>query len=181
MAKRRTSVKKWKDVWKRKETHIIIGVTIFVGAGLLILFFIRNSPSPIVITDVPSATVVVPFTKLMQGEQSVVERRVNYVLTSPTELSELWKTIDAPGKPPTVNFKTHAVLAIFAGKGVSASITVAKIEDSNTRLVSIAIAKPDGVCAMAQSTASPYQIVSISVTSLPLVHKDFSTTVSCGQ
>ena len=162
-----------------RDSLIVIGAMLLIGIGMPVFLFIRNSSSPITITDVPPATVVVPFTKLVQGKQTVVEKRVNYILTSPTELNELWKVVDAPGKPPKVNFKTHAVIAIFAGKELSASIAVAKIEDSDTRLVSIAIAKPDDVCEKAQSAASPYEFVAVPATSLPLAHEDLSTTVSC--
>ena len=162
-----------------RETLILIGVALLVGIGVPVFFLARNASSPIIITDVPPVVVPVPFTKLTEGTQSVVVRRVNYVLTSPTELNELWKVVDAPGKPPKVNFKTHAVIAVFAGQEASASIAVAKIEDAHTRMVSIAIAKPDGPCAQVSPPASPYEIVVVPTTSLHLTHEDISTTVSC--
>ena len=96
-----------------QETLIIIGTALLVGVGIPVFFLTRNTPSPIVIIDVPPVVVTVPFTKLTEGKQSVIARRVNYVLTSPTELNELWKTVDAPGKPPKVDFKTHAVIAVL--------------------------------------------------------------------
>src|SRR3989338_9088697 len=91
-----------------QEKLIIIGTALLIVIGIPVFFLTRNTPSPIVITDVPPVVVAVPFTKLTEGKQSVIARRVNYVLTSPTELNELWKTVDAPGKPPKVDFKTHA-------------------------------------------------------------------------
>lgn len=162
-----------------RETLILIGTALLTSVGVLVFFIARNTPSPIIITDVPPVVVSVSFTKLTEGTQSVIGRRVNYVLTSPTELNELWKVVDAPGKPPKINFKTHAVIAVFAGQEASASIAVAKIEDANTRMVSIAIAKPDGPCAQVPPAASPYEIVAVPATSLHLTHKDVSTTVSC--
>ena len=162
-----------------QEKLIIIGTALLIVIGIPVFFLTRNTPSPIVITDVPPVVVAVPFTKLTQGTQSVVARRVNYVLTSSTELSELWRTIDAPGKPPRVDFKKNAVLAVFAGNESGTSISVAKIEDTNTRMVSIAIAKPNGPCELVQPAASPYEIVTVPTTSLHLTHEDISTTVSC--
>ena len=158
---------------------LIIGTALLVGVGIATFFLIRNAPSPIIITDVRPVTITVPFTKLTQGKQSVIARRVNYVLKSPAELSELWKVIKAAGKPPKINFNTHAVIAVFAGNEASVAIAVAKIEDTNTRMVSIAITKPSGACAQKQLMASPYEIVVVPATSLPLAHEDVPVTVSC--
>ena len=104
----------------------MIGMAILVGVGIPVFFLARNTSSPIIITDVPPVTVMVPFTKLTEGKQSVIGRRVNYVLASPIELNELWKTVAAPGKPPKIDFKKNSVIAVFAGQEASVSIAVAK-------------------------------------------------------
>lgn len=164
----------------QRKSLVIFGIVLLVvGFGVSAFFLTRNTASSVTIAEVQSSAVIVPFTKLIQGKQSVIDRRVNYVLTSPTQLSELWKTVAAPGKPPKVDFKTHAVIAVFAGKEPSSTITIAKIEDTNTRMVSIAITKPDGACAQKQLVASPYEIVAVSATSLPLAHEDVSVTSPC--
>lgn len=162
-----------------RETLIMIGMAILVGVGIPVFFLARNTSSPIIITDVPPVTVMVPFTKLTEGKQSVIGRRVNYVLASPIELNELWKTVAAPGKPPKIDFKKNSVIAVFAGQEASVSIAVAKIEDSRTRMVSIAIARPSIICLKTQAKASPYQIVAVPATSLPLTHEDLSITANC--
>lgn len=126
-----------------------------------------------------SAATAVPFTKLVQGTQSKISTRTNYLITSPNQLEELWKTIAATGTPPTVDFKTHAVLAVFAGKETAAAISVAKIEDADARMVSIVIAKPDGACAPHDPSATPYELVAVASTTLPVTHEDVSTSVSC--
>lgn len=126
-----------------------------------------------------SVAYMVPFTKIAGGSQSSVDRRVNYFITSPSELSELWGMVNATGTPPSVDFSTHAVIAVFAGKEPSSSITVAKIEDANERIVSIAVTKPDGACSTNKAAASPYEIVAVSATSLPLTHTDLVTTTTC--
>ncbi len=149
---------------------IVIGVLIFAYGG------IASQPQQAVNTTPPAKTV--PFTPLAQGEQSVVNERVNYLITSPAQLDELWKTLQATGTPPTVDFSTQNVLAVFAGSKSSSAIKIAKIEDSDARMVSIMIAMPDGACA-AKSSASPYQIVAVAASSLPLAHEDIVATTSC--
>jgi len=129
-------------------------------------------------------TIVVPFTTLVQGEQSGVKDRVNYLITSPDELSALWKTIQATGTPPTIDFTAQMVLAIFAGDSAGASVSVAKITDLLTltkeqRLVSIVIAKPDVFCTGETAAVSPYTLVTVPVTSLSLAHEDIVTTADC--
>ncbi len=159
-------------------------VTIVVIGALVFLYVRGGGPSaqPAAVTSGagPAATAV-PFTKLVQGTQSSISARTNYVITSPTQLDELWKTIGATGTPPTVDFNTHAVLAVFAGKESAATIAVAKIEDTNARMVSIVIAKPTGACAQSVPAATPYELVAVASTTLPLTHSDTTETVPCNQ
>ncbi|HUY05256.1 MAG TPA: hypothetical protein VMV62_00870 [Candidatus Paceibacterota bacterium] len=153
---------------------VIVGALVFVsGRGTV------SNGSPAATGYSNETATAVPFTKLVQGTTSAVSDRTNYLITSPSQLSELWKMIDAHGTPPTVDFATHAVLAVFAGKQPSASIAVAKIEDANERLVSIIIAKPASACAPQAVADSPYELVAVATTSLPLAHQDISTTASC--
>lgn len=161
----------------RQETLIIIGAVLFLGVGAPLIYFAHTAESPIVITSVTKTTVEVPFTTLTRGRQSIVDRRVNYVLTSSKQLNEIWQIVNATGTPPRVDFKKQAVFVVFAGNESSSSIAVAKIEDANARKVSIAITKPD--CTVPPSSASPYEIVAVPATSLPLTHEDLPTLVSC--
>jgi hypothetical protein len=166
----------------KRETLIIIGVVLVALIIGVVVFFsgrgsVPTNTSSVVASTQPSA-VIVPFTEITSGSKSTVATRVNYVITSTDELNKLWKMIDATGTPPAIDFKTRAVIAVFAGKESTSSIAVAKIEDTDARMVSITIAKPDSTCTK-QSSASPYEIVAVPITSLPLAHKDISTTVNC--
>ena len=163
----------------RKDTRIVIGAALLFGVGVPVALSLSSGASPIIITEVQPATVTVPFIKLSAGTQSVVARRVNYLLKSSDELSELWQAVQAKGEPPEVNFKTHAVIAVFAGKEPVSDIQIAKIEDTNQRLVSIAVTKLDGGCKINESSASPYEIVAVPATSLPLTHEDIETFFEC--
>ena len=152
---------------------IVIGVLVFLSGSTTV-----PDSSSAVASNQPSA-VVVPFTKLMQGTQSSIVTRINYLITSSAQLSELWKTIGAKGTPPAVDFTKQTVLAVFAGTASTSSIEIAKIEDTNARMVSIALTKPDSTCPQKGVTASPYEIVTMPTTLLSLAHEDVLTTASC--
>jgi len=166
----------------RKDTLILIGIALTAIAVGIAIFVSGRGSLPEASRNVAEnqpAVVSVSFTEIAHGAKSTVTTRVNYVITSMDELNKLWKMIDATGKPPTIDFTTQSVIAVFAGKEPGSTIAVAKIEDAQTRTVSIAIAKPDSACTKKQSTVSPYEIVAVPSTSLPLAHEDLSTTVSC--
>src|SRR5665811_1832324 len=100
-----------------------------------------------------SSSSIVPFTKIAQGMQSNVSTRANYLITSPSALSKLWKLIDATTTPPEIDFNRDAVVAVFAGERPTTgyAISVAKIEDTGMRTVSVTIAKPDTTCMTGQA------------------------------
>jgi hypothetical protein len=89
--------------------------------------------------------------------------------------------INATTTPPKVDFEKNAVIAVFAGQQPSTgyAIQVSKVVDSSARLVSITIAKPDDGCMNGQSLTTPYELVTILTTSLPLAHEDLSATTMC--
>lgn len=153
---------------------VVIGVLVFLSGSSITV----PEASPVVASNQPSA-VVVPFTKLIQGTQSKIAERVNYNIVSSSELKELWKLIGAKGTPPAVDFTKQTVLAVFAGMESTSSIAIAKIEDTNARMVSIVLTKPDSTCTQKGVTASPYEIVTVPTTSLLLAHEDVLTTASC--
>jgi hypothetical protein len=86
--------------------------------------------------------------------------------------------IDATSTPPKVDFGKSVVLAVFAGKGSNAAITVAKIQDASARLVSVDIMTPNVTCAK-KSSISPYELVAVSKTSLEVTHEDISSPSDC--
>lgn len=164
-----------------KYIFIIAGVVAIVIGALLFLSGVDVPSSPVATNyDNTTATATaVPFTKVVQGEKSIISRRANFLITSPEQVKELWKLIDATTTPPQIDFSTHSLVAVFAGQEPSSSIQIAKIEDTDARTVSIAIAKPEDACIKEALTSSPYEIVIVSTTSLKFTHKDIPTTVSC--
>ena len=129
----------------------------------------------------PVAAVVVPFTELAHGTHSTVTTRVNYSITSADQLSKLWKMIDATSTPPIVDFKTQTVVAVFAGQKPTAgyAIAVSKIEDTESRMVSVTLASPDGTAAAKKSATAPYEVIVVPLTALSFAHEDISATAAC--
>ena len=127
------------------------------------------------------AAVTVPFTALAEGPRSDVSSRVNYLITTQEELDALWELLKEPPPPPTVDFNTKVVAAVFAGKAPTTgyAITVAEGEDVDKRVVKIELTKPDESCVLAQSVTAPYQIIELPKTSLPFTHADTWVTKSC--
>lgn len=125
----------------------------------------------------------VSFTELSRGTHSSVAKRVNYAITSAEQLKELWKLLDTDALPPAVDFKTHTVLAVFAGEKPSAgyAIGISKIEDGKKRIAAVTLAQPGEDCVLAQSLSAPYQIVAVEKTPLQLAHEDTVVTTKCSQ
>lgn len=149
---------------------VVIGVVIFLNGGSST----ANTGQSAGANNTSQPAVAVPFTELAHGTQSTVKKRINYLITSSSQLSELWKMIDATGQKPTIDFTQNDVIALFAGEESTAGyeIAAAKIEDSATRDVTITLTKPGGSCILAQSLTAPYQIAIFAKTTLSLTHKD---------
>lgn len=165
------------------QRNFLFGVALIAIIGLVIFLFnhksgIYNDVHPAV-TSNQSAAIIVPFTDIAHGLKSLVTIRANYLITSTGQLDQLWKLIGATNTPPAIDFKTHAVIAAFAGKEPSSVISISNIKDTSARLVSITIIKSNGACAQ-KSITSPYDVAVMPVTALPLVHVDISiATTSC--
>ncbi len=167
----------------KRDTLIVAGVAL-VAVAIGTYFFLsgnlQNTAASVVSENQQSA-VAVPFTPLVSGVHSKVTPRVNDVIPSSTQLSELWNMVDATGAPPKVDFSKNAVIAVFAGQQPTAgyAITVSKIVDSGARLVSVTIKKPDSTCTVGKVVTAPYELVAIPTTTLPFAHEDLSATASC--
>lgn len=166
-----------------KDTPIIAGIAL-LAVAIGVYFFlsgdVKNS-SPASVSESQTSAVAVPFTPLVSGTRSTIAERVNYFITSSTQLNELWKLVDAKGQPPKVDFTKEAVIAVFAGQQPTGgyAIQVSKIVDSTSRLVSVTIQKPDSKCVVTQSFTAPYELVTIPATTLPLAHEDIPVIKSC--
>lgn len=149
---------------------VIIGVVIFLNGGGSMSGTQLSAEA-----NNPQSAVAVPFTEVARGTQSVVTTRINYLITSESELNKLWEMIHAAGTPPMVDFETSVVAAVFAGEDSksSSAVSVAKIEDTDARTVFITL----DLCA--EGDGANYEIVTMPATSLPLTHEDQIISTNC--
>jgi hypothetical protein len=166
----------------REKIMLISMATVAVVAVGMLFLIGQTSPSALsAAKQSEPAVVIVPVTKLVQGMQSGIAVRANYLITSAADLTKLWKMIGATSTPPVVDFTKDTVLAVFAGDEPSLAIAVAKVEDTTERLVSITITRPDGTCTTKKPITSPYEIVTVPTTPLPITHEDIDATTSCSK
>jgi hypothetical protein len=161
----------------------IVGVALLaIAIGTGIFFFSRNAaPTSAPIENVQPTAVEVPFTELARGAQSTIERRVNYVITSPEQFRDLWELVGATERIPDIDFSKSAVAVVFAGMKPTGGygIAVSKVEDASARKLVVTLTQPDSSCVVTQVITAPYQIIELPNTSLQLTHEDILTTVDC--
>jgi hypothetical protein len=127
--------------------------------------------------------VSVPISEVVHGIHSTVSKRANYLITSQTGFLALWALIDAGTQPPNIDFSKNDIIAVFTGDEPTAGfdITVSQVEDSQSRMVTVLVTKPGSSCLPKESSTSPYQIIELPKTTLPLSHQDQEHTTSCLQ
>ena len=167
----------------RRDTLVILGIfAIAIGIGLFAFPGNNYSQNSSAVEDSASAAVQVSFTRITEGTQSEVSRRVNYLIMTQAGLQKLWNMVEASSTPPEIDFTKEVVIAVFAGEKPAAGydIVVSKIEDMHDeRVVNITLREPSPGCATAQVVTMPYEILRIPVTALPLTHEDTIQTVNC--
>ncbi len=167
-----------------RRTLIVIGLAIVIAIAAFVLSGPGQHPQKNPLQDVAEANVsprAVPFTKLAHGLYSAVPTRVNYLITSPAELNELWEMLDAKGDMPVVDFTQNEVIAAFAGQQPATNyvVAVSKVQDSTERMISITFTHPGAGCASKKNVIAPYEVIVLPTTSLPITHENISTTTSC--
>ena len=167
-----------------RDKIIFIGVSVVaVVAGTLVFLYGNGNLSrqSAEVESAQPAAVIVPFTKLMEGPQSAVSTRVNYLITSEKQLKDIWGMINATGTPPVIDFKMHTVLALFAGQKSTAgyAISALEVKDTDKRIVTISLTNPGEGCMLAQAVSAPFAIAVVPATSLPFTHEDVVTTKDC--
>jgi hypothetical protein len=163
--------------------NILLGVSVAaIAVGIAVFSHPDTNPVQTPTTDTIEVASI-PFREIAHGSHSAVSRRVSYLITSPTGLLALWKMIDAEGQPPEVDFTYENVIAVFTGNVPTAGydIKVSKIEDTQSRMVTVLITKPGASCLLADSVTNPYQIIALSKTALAVGHEDQEKTISCLQ
>ena len=169
-----------------RNTPAIVGLVVCVAVLGVAAFFYTGGSFPAlsyspIENNVPSPSPV-SFQKIVSGTNSSVTKRVNYLITSPIQLKNLWLMIDAAETAPAIDFSKYVIVAVFAGQNPTTGydIQISKIEDTATaRIVSLTLAKPDGNCITGQAVTAPYELVLVPATSLKFAHQDTWTTKTC--
>ncbi|KND49420.1 MAG: hypothetical protein AB203_04470 [Parcubacteria bacterium C7867-008] len=165
-----------------KDSYVVLGMiiaAIVIGAGLF--FFGPESFRTAAGFGTPKD---VSFRILKDGTDALtVDQRVNYRIENPQKLSELWGYLDVtPGSAPGVDFSKNEVLAVFDGTHTSGGyrIEVSHItEEAGSRMVHITRIVPGEGCVTNNAITSPYQVVVVKKSPLPLAHMDEVITEGC--
>lgn len=120
---------------------------------------------------------------LAQGQNAPgIDQRVNYRVVNADQLSALWQIIytDNGQAVPSVDFNRYEVLALFDGSHSTGGygIQITGINDTNSqRVVSITHIEPGDSCVPSADLTSPFVIVQVQKSSLPIsrVEKVFTT------
>lgn len=144
---------------------IAIGVWLYAGPG------------------VAAPVAPVGISVLDQGNTSgAINERTNYRIRSQDELDQLWRMVHGTGAPATVDFTTSDVLAVFDGTHTTGGYEISVTDVAETggkEMVSILHSSPGASCLTNQMITSPYQIIVVAKSSLPLSHQDVTQVKEC--
>jgi hypothetical protein len=112
------------------------------------------------------------------------DQRENYRITDAEQFSALWQMLYTDNGPvlPNIDFSKYEVLAVFDGSHTSGGygIKITNITDANgTRSISVVHTKPGDSCVTSNVVTSPFVIVQVNATTLPLTHVDETQTTQC--
>lgn len=167
-----------------RNALILAACALLAVAVGIVIYLMSARTAGIIVHNASSSSTVVPAELLVAGAHSAIDERVNYLITSPAEFNELWNLVQATTSMPDVDFSTHAVLAVFAGQEPTAgyAIGVAKVEDSSSgRMVTVSLTKPGTGCMTAEVVTTPFALVLVPKTALPLSHQDVSAISTCAE
>lgn len=125
-------------------------------------------------------------TVLAQGDEAAgMDGRVNYRITTPDQLAALWQMVyGQSGGPsvPNIDFNNNEVLALFDGSHSTGGygIRLDSIKDKGgKRTVTITHVQPDDTCVPAGAATSPFVILEVSKSSLPISRIEQTATTPC--
>ena len=163
---------------------IVIGLLLFSYGTNGTFHTVRNSIVP---NGTPIGSAAVAVAVLARGTQASADiPRVNYLIESQKGLQRLWSVIYGTGtstRPiPKVDFSKYQVLGVFAGTQPTGgyAISVSTVRDlAQKRMVNIIMTSPATSCTVTQARTTPYEILTVPSTTLPLTHKYTKITRSC--
>ncbi len=170
-----------------KDTLILTAIAI-VGIAIAVAFLWFGSGQQHVSAPATSTSSMVAFKSppriLAQGVVAPVDIRVNYLIKNDSELKQLWTLIygAAVSTIPSVNFSKYDVAAVFAGTQSTTGYSISVFGMKKTpkkEIAIITITHPGPSCVVEKKHTSPYVVVLLPSSSLPLSHIDITKTNFC--
>lgn len=160
---------------------LIIGVAciVAIGAGIWLYLFGLNEPKER--QDIKEIPVIV----LTEGEHSgLFTERKSFRIRSLPELDQLYDMMYDTERPalPEVNFDQNEVFAIFDGEHPSGGFDVRVVsvrDDGTSRHIALSRIVPGKECVTSEAITSPFSIVVVSKSELPVVREEKTETYSC--
>lgn len=125
----------------------------------------------------------VTFSTILSGIRSGIHAQMQVVIRTPTEWNALWQRhaagLATTAGIPKVDFSRDMVIAVFAGDApVATQVSIVRIiqqQDQLVVLVRIAEMQP-GPAQTDTTIASPFQVVRLARSNLPVVFRPAKTT-----
>lgn len=125
------------------------------------------------------------FATVAEGTDALgVSQRANYRIRTAEEFQTLWQYMfNGEGSPmPVVDFAQEEVLAVFNGSHSTTGyrVRVTKVEDKNgVRHITIERIEPGETCPVVSQITSPYSIVRVPASPLPIERTELIVEDSC--
>ena len=165
---------------------IIIFIAIILSMAIGSYLFFNGAPDLSSPPPIPSITRSNNEVMVIAEGQNAgsMDRRTNYRITSDAELVALWNMVYTANAPavPAVDFANYEVLAIFDGSHSSGGydVSVSRVEDKDgQRTVYIRREAPGEGCITTEAITSPFEIVRVSKTLLPMTKVEENVTKNC--
>jgi hypothetical protein len=166
---------------------LIIFISIIAAMAIGGYLFLNGTPSTL--APAPESPVVddrsESFNVLIQGQDAgSLTRRTNYRIVDDVELVELWRMIYGTSGPalPIIDFTRYEVIGVFDGShstgGYGVSVT-GILDQDGTRIVRIRREVPGETCIVTQGLTSPFQLVRVEKTNLPITREEETVTNVC--
>jgi len=153
---------------------IVIGGYLFMNGGAEF-----NPPPGAVIETTDSSILIVA-----EGQYSgSIDRRTNFRIQTEAEFQELWSMVHGQGADaPNVDFSEFEIIAVFDGTHSSGGydVDITDVTDANgVRTVYILRQSPGENCVVTDAITSPFQIVRVSKSPLPITKEEETRVSQC--
>lgn len=161
-------------------------VSAIVLAGALYLFGGSLFTQPLGTPPVAESTLRSSgFDTIVKGQIAASQdRRVNYRIRTADEFAALWTLIYSNNGPsiPVIDFSREEVIAVFDGShstsGYGVEVTGIR-EEGGMRIIAVTRYEPGDECAVTSGIESPFHIIRVPASTLPLTKEETFATSSC--